>query len=109
MLVGAVLDQMKREHGQLETVRLAAEALDDALVLGVGEAEFAVRRQGAHAVATSSSTCAARGREQRAAVGGPGERVHGVLGVGHQPHHVSGAFATPAMSLTDPLGFWPGA
>ena len=47
-------------------------------------------------------------REQRAAVGGPGERVHGVLGVGHQPHHVPGALATPAMSLTDPFGFWPG-
>ena len=42
MLVGAVLGPQQREHRQLDVVRLAAELLDDQLVLGVGEAELAV-------------------------------------------------------------------
>ena len=46
VLVGAVLRPHQREHGQLERVRLAAEALADAVVLGVGEAELPVRSSG---------------------------------------------------------------
>ena len=53
VLVGAVLGPHEREHRQLEAVRLAPELLDDPVVLGVGQAELAVRRERAHAVATS--------------------------------------------------------
>ncbi len=45
VLVGAVLGPEQAEHRQLDVVRLAAELLDDQLVLGVGEAELAVFRR----------------------------------------------------------------
>ena len=45
MLVGAVLRPHQREHRQLHVVRLALEALDDQLVLVVGEPELAMPRR----------------------------------------------------------------
>jgi hypothetical protein len=44
MLVAAMLRPEQREDGELEVVRLADEQLDDARVLGVGEAERLVQR-----------------------------------------------------------------
>ena len=36
---------------------------------------------------------------------GPGQRVDGVLGMGHEPEDVAGArCVTPAMSFDEPLG-----
>jgi hypothetical protein len=45
MLVATVLRPEQREDRQLEVVGLAREQLDDAGVLGVGEAERLVQRQ----------------------------------------------------------------
>ena len=62
VLVGAVLGPHQREHRQLDVARLAPEAVDDQLVLVVGEPELAVlglggprRRHGAR-TATLDST-----------------------------------------------------
>jgi hypothetical protein len=44
MLVPAVLRPEQREDGELEVIGLAGEQLDDARVLGVGEAECLVQR-----------------------------------------------------------------
>jgi hypothetical protein len=44
MLVPAVLRPQQREDGELEVVGLALEQLDDARVLGIGEAERLVQR-----------------------------------------------------------------
>ena len=44
MLVAAVLGPEKREHGELEVVRLALEQRDDAIELPVREAELAMER-----------------------------------------------------------------
>jgi hypothetical protein len=44
MLVAAVLRPEQREDRELEMIRLALEQLDDACVLGVGEAERLVQR-----------------------------------------------------------------
>jgi len=44
MLVAAVLRPQQREDGELEVVGLAPEQLDDARVLGIGEAERLVQR-----------------------------------------------------------------
>jgi hypothetical protein len=44
VLVAAVLGPEKREHGELEVVRLAVEQRDDAIELPVREAELAMER-----------------------------------------------------------------
>jgi hypothetical protein len=44
VLVAAVLRPEQREDRKLEVVRLALEQLDDARVLGIGEAECLVER-----------------------------------------------------------------
>jgi hypothetical protein len=44
VLVAAVLGPEKREHGELEVVRLALEQRDDAIELPVREAELAMER-----------------------------------------------------------------
>ena len=44
VLVGAVLGPHQAEHGQLDAVRLPAQALDDQRVFVIGEAELAVAR-----------------------------------------------------------------
>jgi hypothetical protein len=44
VLVAAVLAPEKREDGELEVVRLAAQQVMDALVLPVGQTEGAVER-----------------------------------------------------------------
>ena len=46
VLVGAVLGPHQRQHRQLDVVGLAAEPIEDQLVLVVGEPELAVRRGG---------------------------------------------------------------
>jgi nucleotide-binding universal stress UspA family protein len=44
VLVPAVLRPEEREDGELEVARLSPEQLDDAIVLGVREAEGAMKR-----------------------------------------------------------------
>ena len=109
VLVGAVLRPHQREHRQLERVRLAAELLDDQLVLGVGEAELAVRRERVTRRRTLPPHVRDQRLEQPAAVGRAGERVDRVLGVRHQPHHVPRLLQTPAMSRSEPFGLCPAA
>ncbi len=57
MLVGAVLRPHQREHGQLQRVRVAPEALADAVVLGVRQPEVAMgsREGAAHTIGATAS------------------------------------------------------
>ena len=89
VLVAAVLGPHQAEDRELDLVRLAPHQRDDAVVLGVGEAELATcarRRVG---------QCGdERGRlEQPEPVGRAGQRVDGVLGMRHQPDDVAGRVA----------------
>ena len=119
VLVGAVLGPEQAEHRQLDVVRLAPELLDDQLVLGVGQPELAVLapisphrlgRRTAVAPASGGGCATQRGAEDSKAVGRSGQRVDGVLGVGHQADaRCRPRCVTPAMSRAEPFGFCPGA
>ena len=110
VLVGAVLGPEQREHRQLDVVRLAAEQLDDALVLGVGEPELAVWRLGRRPSALTPRR--ARRASARNSASPSSEPVSGSTacsGCGIRPSTLPASLATPAMSRTEPFGFWPGA
>ncbi len=62
VLVRAVLGPHEREHGQLERVWLPAESLADAVVLGVGQAQLAVRGGDAHPPQTTPPRALRRAR-----------------------------------------------
>ena len=99
MLVGAVLGPQQAEHRQLDVVRLAAQLLDDQLVLGVGEAELAVLcGAGGHA-ATSAGP-----RNSRSPSVEPVSSSTACSGCGIRPSTLPASFVTPAMSRTDPFG-----
>ena len=91
VLVGAVLGPQQREHRQLDAVGIAPDQLADALVLGVGQPELAV------AALQPSRSCRNRRRalEQPQPVDRAGQRVDGVLGMGHQAEHVAGLVRRP--------------
>ena len=79
---------MRREHGQLEAVRLAAELSQiSSYSASVSPSSrcAAPRRHGAHAAAGEP----AADSNSRPPSAEPRERVHGVLGVRHQAHHVA--------------------
>ena len=94
VLVGAVLGPHQRQHRQLDVARLAAELVDDQLVLVVGQAELAsvggpLRR------ARAPATCARIDSKIVRPSVGAGQRVDRVLGMGHQPEHVALLVADP--------------
>ena len=95
VLVGAVLGPQQAEHRQLDVVRLAAQLLDDQLVLGVGQAQLAVGGSAPADGHCHATRLRQRGCEERQPVGRAGQRVDRVLGVGHQAEHVAGLVAHP--------------
>src|SRR4051794_26352118 len=118
-LVGAVLAPHHRVHRQLRRGRLPTEGVDDALVLVVGEAEFAVgllvrvgmpgglltgefRRQRRHAA--TASVCRAETNRPRPSSLGPVSDSMACSGCGISPTTRPSAEVTPAMSFSDPLG-----
>ena len=112
VLVGAVLGPQQREDGELELVRVATEQLADAVELRVGQAE----RAGLVGEATIGKTVNCQLQavlqqrlEELGSVGRAGERVDGVLGVGHQAEHVLARVGHARDVVQRPFGFSPGA
>ena len=100
---------MSENTASSSAVRLAPEPLDDAVVLGVGEAELAVRRERAHAVATSSSTCATSEANSTPPSAEPVSGSTACSGWGIRPMTLRSRLHTAAMSRSEPFGFWPAA
>ena len=92
MLVGAVLGPHQREHRQLDVARLTAETVDDQRRIRGRSARARDVWLGAHGVVASAPTHALRiDSKIGQSVGGAGERVDSVLGMGHQAEHVARA------------------
>ena len=104
VLVGAVLGPHQAEHGQLEPVGVAPHLLADELVLGVGEAELAVRR-GAHA----ATVWRASDSNNRPPSADPVRSSTACSGWGIRPMTLPASLVTPAMSRSEPLGLCPSA
>src|SRR5579859_6514790 len=112
MLVGAVLGPHQREHGQLDVVGLAAEPLQDQVVLVVGEAECPVpagRRGRGHQAATRCSTWARTDSNSLSPSAEPVSGSTACSGWGISPKTLPSSLQMPAMSSWEPLGLWPGA
>ncbi len=106
VLVGAVLGPHEREHRQLEVVGIAPQAVADAVVLGVRQAELAMRGRGGVAHATGMTATDSKIRPPSA---DPVRGSTACSGCGISPTTLASALHTPAMSSCVPLGFWPGA
>src|SRR5215211_3609374 len=116
VLVGTVLRPHEREDRELECVRLAPETPDDLLVLGVGEAELAMRRRRlGHAAPArgepaglnperSSETCATSESKSLPPSVEPVSGSTACSGCGISPNTFFCRLATAAMLRSDPLG-----
>ena len=109
VLVGAVLGPHQREHRQLDVAGLAAEALDDQLVLGVGEPEL--RGGDGRVRRATRSVDSARGMRRRRS---PARRSTRSAGRRRARGGASGRTrCRPRCTRrrcrrSEPLGFWPG-
>ncbi len=107
VLVGAVLGPHQAEHGQLEPVGVAPHLLADELVLGVGQAELAVRRGGAHAATVAAWRASDSNSSPPSAE--PVSSSTACSGWGIRPMTLPASLVTPAMSRSEPLGLCPSA
>ena len=122
-LVAAVLGPHHREDAELGQVRLAAEDLDDAVVLVAREpvasrtasSESSGRRHALRLLARHGALPPARSRqpcdyrlEHHQAVGAAERRLAGALGMRHQADDVARSLQRPAMLRTDPFGLASG-
>src|SRR4051812_20072322 len=107
VLVATVLGPHQREHRKLDPVRLAAELLDDQVVLGVGEPQLAVAGGGlgAHAgtAAARWDACCAIDSNSLPPSTEPVRRSTACSGCGISPITLPRSLVTPAMSCNEPL------
>src|SRR5205807_10084069 len=108
VLVAAVLGPHQREQRELDPVRLAAEQLDDPVVLRVGQAQLAVRRRG-HARAHAGTGSRASEANSLPPSVEPVSGAKACSGWGLRPSTFPPALVTPAMSRSAPFGFCAGA
>src|SRR5262249_26020300 len=112
VLVAAVLAPHRAEHAELDQVRLAAQALDDQLVLGGEQTKSAqalfdgsVRD---HLSAGSRSAIATDSKSRRPSVL-PSTASAARSGCGINPKTLPRAFTMPAMASCEPFGLAAGS